>query len=377
MKEQKKSIAFYCGSLARGGTERVIVNLAEYFNRIGYRVYIITQYQYEMEYPIEPGIIRIVSDLTEEETGKNRIKNFLNRWRKLRGILKKIKADVVVSHFGKNNFMTITACMLLKTKVVVTVVAEPHLEYYTGVMRLLAKTMFAFADGIVLRGREARSFFPKYIGKRAVVLPNPLNDRFLIPRYEGEREKEIVAVGRMDENKNQALLIRAFAEITEEFPDYRLVIHGDGSERPKLEKLVESLKLGEKVIMPGRTDTVEEKVYKSGLFIMTSNTEGMPNALIEAMALGLPSISTDCPCGGPRELIQHGINGFLFPVGDQDALCKQIRYCLSHLSEMEEVGRRASEIQKELNPKTVYQGWEQYLNEVIRGNKHRNKTERR
>lgn len=362
--EKKKSIAFYCGSLARGGTERVIVNLAEHFNRIGYQVYVMTQYQYETEYPISPEITRIITDLTEEETGKSRIKNFLNRLRKLRRILKKIQADAVVSHFGKNNFMTIVACAFIRTKVVVTVVAEPHLEYYTKVMRFLAKTLFVFADGIVLRGREAVTFFPKYIKKKTVVLPNPLHSRFLRPRYEGERQKEIVTVGRMDDNKNQALLIRAFAEIAEEFPDYRLVIHGDGSERPKLEKLIETLELSDRVDMPGRTDAVEEKVYKSGLFVMTSNTEGMPNALIEAMALGLPSISTDCPCGGPRELIQHGINGFLFPVGDKDALCEQIRYCLTHVSEMEEIGRRAAEIQKELNPEKVYQDWENYLDMI-------------
>lgn len=365
MAGKKKRICFYCSSLARGGTERVIVNLAEHFHKIGYRVFIVTQIRSEAEYPISSDITRILSDLTTEEIGRNRVINFLNRLKKLRRIFKVLQPDIVFACVGKNNFMALTASAFLKTKVVVSVRAEPCVEYYTKLMRFLAKTMFIFADGIVLQTKQAGEFFPGPIRRKAVILPNSLNPRFQRPRYEGKREKEIVAVGRLDENKNHAMLIRAFGKIVKDFPDYRVVIYGDGTGHRNLEKLIGKLHLSDKVVLAGRTDAVEEKIYKSSLFVLTSDAEGMPNALIEAMALGLPVISTDCPCGGPRELIQDGVNGYLIPVRDEEALYERLRYCLTHMSEMNEIGRRAAEIQKRLNPEKVNKKWEAYFNSVM------------
>ena len=102
------------------------------------------------------------------------------------------------------------------------------------------------------------------------------------------------------------MLCRAFAGLAEEFPAYRVVIYGEGEKREELERLIASLHLENRVFLPGRTERVEDKIQKSSLFVMTSDTEGMPNALLEAMALGLPVISTDCPCGGPGEIQRHG-----------------------------------------------------------------------
>ena len=165
--------------------------------------------------------------------------------------------------------------MGLHCKTVVSVVADPKMEYPTGQMRLLAKVLFRFADGIVFQTKEAMDFFPKAVRKKGVILPNSLNPQFIRERFEGEREKKIVAVGRLDDNKNHAMLLEAFAEIKEDFPDYRVVIYGEGEDRSKLEKLVAKRKLDGRVSLPGRTDKIEEKIYKSSLFVMTSDTEGL------------------------------------------------------------------------------------------------------
>lgn len=361
----KKRIAFYCSSLTKGGAERVFANLAEYFWQKGYEVFMVTQYQYEDEYVINSSIHRIISDLTQEELGKGRVGNFCRRFSKLRRIFKSIRPDIVFSCNGKNNLMAMAANTFLRNKVVISVVADPKMEYYTKVMRLLAKTYFVLADGIVLQTKEARDFFPKYIQKKSVILPNSLNPQFLKPRYAGERKKEIVAVGRLDDNKNHAMLVRAFGEIAEEFADYTVTVYGEGESRPYLEKLVVEKHLEGRVFFPGRTDAVEDKIYQSSLFVMTSDTEGMPNALIEAMALGLPVISTDCPCGGPGELIQHGVNGYLIPVRDEKALKEQIVYCLTHPEELAKVGEQAAKIQNTMNPDSVNQRWEQYFKQIM------------
>lgn len=362
---EKKTIAFYCSSLTKGGAERVFANLAEYFTEKGYTVYMVTQYKQEDEYCLKPGITRILSDITPGEEKNGRIGNFFARFFKLRNIFKKIKPDIVFSCNGKNNFMAECAGMGLYCRTVVSVVADPKMEYPTKLMRLLAKVLFRFADGIVFQTREAMDFFPKAVRKKGVILPNSLNPQFIRERFEGEREKEIVAVGRLDDNKNHAMLLQAFAGIKEEFPDYRIVIYGEGEDRPKLEKLIVEYGLTGRVSLPGRTDKIEEKIYKSSLFVMTSDTEGMPNALIEAMSLGLCVISTDCPCGGPRELITPGKNGYLVSVRDVGALQKQLRFCLSHPDEMEEMGKVAALIQESMAPDVVNRKWEEYFGEVM------------
>lgn len=362
---KKTRIAFYCSSLTKGGAERVFVNLAEYFNAQGYEVFIVTPYRYEDEYIISSAVTRILSDLTQQELKKGRIRNIICRISKLRRIFRQIHPDIVFSCNGKNNFMAMSAVAFTRGRVVVSVVADPKMEYYNSVMRFLAKTLFCFADGIVFQTEEAKRFFPKGVQKKSIILPNSLNPVFIRPRYEGKRKKEIVAVGRLDENKNHAMLIQAFAGITERFPDYFVTVYGEGEKRPELERLIFDLDMGEKVSLPGRTDRIEDRIYQSSLFVMTSDTEGMPNALMEAMALGLPVISTDCPCGGPRELITNEKNGYLIPVRDTEALRNRLEYCLTHTAEMDRVGREAAKIQDKLNPERVNREWESYFFKVM------------
>lgn len=361
----KKKIAFYCGSLIKGGAERVFVNLAEYFYSEGYDVCMITQYKKEDEYVISSGIERVLSDLTEKENGKSRIRNFFRRFRKLRHILKTVKPDLVLTCTAKSNFMAMAAGTFLKTKVVVSIVADPKMEYDTKAMRLIAKTYFCFADGIVFQTKEARAFFPKYIQKKSVILSNSLNPQFVRARYEGERQKEIVAVGRLDDNKNHEMLIRAFAQIADKFPEHKLTIFGEGECRGKLEVLIAKEGLSRRVSLPGVTADVAGNIEKAALFVLTSNTEGMPNTLLEAMALGLTVISTDCPCGGPRELIMSGENGLLIPVGEVKALADAMEKVLANPTEAEKMGRNAWKLQEKLKPEVTNQSWKEYFNGIM------------
>ena len=127
-------------------------------------------------------------------------------------------------------------------------------------------------------------------------------------------------------------------------PEYELIIYGEGSLRETLEKQVRDLGIEQKVKLPGNDANVLEKIRDAGIFVLSSNYEGMPNALIEAMALGIPSISTDCPCGGPKTLVQPYINGLLFPVEDVDALVSCIKYFIENEEKANEIGMRATEI---------------------------------
>ena len=359
-----RKIAFYIGSLNKGGAERVFVNLAEYFLSQGYQVIMVTQYKKKDEYTLDNNIKRIISDITPQETTKSRIINFYRRMHKLRGIWVDEKPDLVLTCVGKNNFMTVVTTMFTKTKAVVSVVGEAKEEYPNLLMKALAELLFPCAAGVILQTERSKSFFSRRVRKKAVVLPNSLNPLFIRQRFEGEREKRIVSVGRLDANKNHEMIIRAFAKILEKHPEYTLTIYGEGELREYLQKLILVLKLEEKVFLPGIIPDVAEKIEKASLFLLTSYSEGVSNALIEALALGLPVIATDVPSGGTVELIEHGKSGLIIPVGDQAALEEAMDRLLLDAGLADGLGREAYKIQERLAPERVNALWKAYFESV-------------
>ena len=364
--EKVKTICFYISSLRKGGAERVIVNLAEHFHKSGYRVVIVTTRKAESEYEVSEGIERRISEPSEEELQNGRNGNFKVRFQKLRGIWKEEKPDLIVSFIGKNNMMAILTSAFLKIPVVVSVRGNPPSEYYSEALKLAANVLFRFASGVVLQTKASRTFFVKAVQKKAVILPNPLNPVFIKPAFTGERKNEIVSVGILDENKNQTVLVKAFAEIAEEFPKTELVLYGEGEKRKDLEGLAQTLGIAGKVHLPGACDCVQDTIEKARIFVLSSDTEGSPNALIEAMSLGLAVISTDCPCGGPAELITDGENGLLVPVRDYKAMAAALRRILSSPEFEKKLQRNAVKIQTIMKPEEVCGQWQRYLEGFIR-----------
>ena len=357
----QKHIVLFISALRKGGAERVMVNLADYLHRNGVRVTLVTQYICEEEYTLPAGIPRILSEITPQEETGSRIGDFLARYRKLCRIFTELHPDCILSFIGKNNIMTLLCTRFSGIPAVVSVRGEPKSEYYNFPMRFLAKTLFACAAGVIVQTGAARDFFPPVIRKKAVILKNPLNPAFVRERRTGRPDGRIVSVGRVDANKNHALILRAFARIAPEFPNASLVVYGDGEKRQELIRKTQELGLSDRVQFPGAVSDVAEKIRTASAFVLSSGHEGMPNALIEAMCLGIPSISTDCPCGGPRELIEDGVNGYLIPVGDEEALADRLRRIFSDEEGAEKMGKQAALLLEEYRPERVNAEWMDYL----------------
>ncbi len=365
--EEKKHIAFYIGSLHKGGAERVFVNLAEFFLKEGYRVTMVTQYQYpeEEEYALPKEVKRVLSELAPKEIHNSRVVNFLKRVNKLHKIWKNEKPDLVLSCIGKNNFMTIVTTMGTKTKPVVSVVGEAKEEYPNRLMRMLADFLFPFAAGVILQTERSKNFFCRRIQKTAVILPNSLNPDFIKPRYMGEREKRIVTVGRLDANKNHEMMIRAFAAMKEKYPEYTLTIYGEGELRGYLENLTRELGVLEAVFLPGVIPDVAAQIERASLFVLASYSEGVSNALIEALALGLPVIATDVPSGGTVELMADGVNGLVIPTGDRQALEQAMDRILGDAAYADRLGGEAAKLQERLAPERVNRLWQEYFERIM------------
>ena len=358
---QSKKFVFYVNSLIKAGAQRVIINLTESLLSKGHQVVIVTTTIYEPEYDLPKGAKRIFPDLTKEEITGNRIANFKRRFMKLRNVWKTEQPDVIVSFIGKYNFMAILTAWGLKIPVVTSVRGEPKAEYYSKMQEILAKTLMGKADGLILQTPDAKAYFPGWIQKKAVILENPLNPEFIDDYYTGERNWEIVSVGRIDSNKNQRLIVDAFHQIAEEVPDVKLVLYGAGEGKEALESYVKNSPYKERIFLPGAVSDVKKRIQKSKIFVLSSNTEGMPNCLLEAMALGIPSISTDCPCGGPRMLMEGKENGILVPVGDAETMAKAMKQLLTDEELWKKYSENAYRLTEELHPDKVNREWEEYL----------------
>lgn len=374
---KEKSIAFYIGGLCIGGAERVICNLAEYFYSEGYRVTMVTKVRDEKEYDLNPGIRRIIADITPEEETGSRIHNLLARINKLRRIWKEVKPDVIVSFIRKNNLMAIASAVPLGIPVVVSVRSAPERELKGFGFKTISFLLFRMAAGVVLQTREAYDFFPGYIRAKAVVLPNSINPEFLKASEELEtqgdgsstnsaREKKIITVGRIDDNKNQKLLVDAYARIAMQYPEWSLDLIGDGSGKQAFEKYVNILPCKDRINFTGAVDDVAKRMSEASIFVLPSKIEGMPNALIEAMVMGMACISTDCPCGGPRDLIAADeSNGILVPVDNVDAMAMALKRLITNDTLRESMGDNAKKIINSLNPDSVNISWKNYIENVV------------
>lgn len=366
----KKTIVFYIATLTRGGAERVIVNLANYFCSQGYEVYMVTLEPDEGLYPMNDGIKKVVLDQPEngnaDQTGAglrivSRIRAAAGRITKVRRLLKMTQASALVSFIGKTNIRAILAGLGTKTKVFVSVRSAPEREYAGTLQRFLAKSLFCFADGIVFQSEGAKAFFPKAAQKKSRILYNPLSPEYVREPYAGKRRDEIITVGRMDAVKNHALLIDAFAIVVKEKSQMHLTIYGGGDCMEDIRKQAARLGLAEKVSLPGDTLDIPDKIRDARLFVLSSNFEGMPNAVAEAFALGIPVVSTDCPSGGARALVHDGETGLLVPVKDAKKMAEAMLRILNDKELETRLRENAYRFSKSLHPDKINRMWQEFI----------------
>jgi glycosyltransferase involved in cell wall biosynthesis len=278
-------------------------------------------------------------------------------------LLKQIKPDIVIC-FGM--LVGVIAPKLLGIKTIYSERGDPGSKTNEGLVGIIRSITFPWLDGFVFQVKGAKMYFSQNIQKKSVVIPNPVYmkyDDYTIPN---KREKIIVNVGRLHHQKNQRLLISAFNEIAEEFPDYNLHIYGqDGGLESELKEYVHWLQLDKRICFMGTTSNLWDEILNASLFVLSSDYEGMPNALMEAMALGIPCVSTDCPPGGPAALIKHNENGLLCPINDVKSLMNCMRLMLKDRERAEKMALLAKEICYTHTVEKVMNQWRNYINQVV------------
>ena len=355
-----KKILFAIPQLAGGGAERVTAALAgEISRREGYEVHIaVYTRDSAKDYPVAGSVIWHCLPAGRRPWYR-RIPEKIQFFRKT---VRTVAPDFVVSLAGPE-VLTLLALGMAGCDVSLCLSErndprrypkEPHL-------RILRRWVYGKCDGLVFQTREAMEYFPRAIRKKSVVIGNPLTGA-LPERYEDSREKRIVTACRLNAQKNLPLLLDAFSDLAQEFPEYTLDIYGEGPERERLEEKIKDMGLLDRITLRGFSDQVYDDIRRAALFVLPSDYEGISNSMLEAVALGVPTVCTDCPAGGARETIVPGVNGLLVPVGDRAALADAMRRILCDDAFAEKISREGVKLRDHLSVSVIAQEWLNYLN---------------
>ena len=315
----KHNIIFVTISMTAGGTERVISVLANEASRLNRRVIIMLIGDDRVEYSLDDNIDVIC---VSKATGGN----LIGRMKRIFAMRKEIKSSDgadVISMGSSASIFTLISTIGLKNKVVVSERNDPgrlNHKPISKTMSLVRNILYGHAHRVVLQTEDSKEYFSNKVIKKSLVIMNPLPDRIFELEISGEREKTVISSGRLTVYKGFDNLIDAFAIFNKVHPDYSLKIFGKGELQEKLQKQIDYLGLSDKAILCGFSDDIYEELTKGGMYVSSSISEGVSNALMEALTLGIPVIATDCPVGGSRMCIKDGDNGILVKVGDVEAM---------------------------------------------------------
>lgn len=351
-----KNVIFVSNLVGNGGAGRVMSMIANYFSENHIDVTICsfsdTYDTYDMNKNIKSILIKPEIKISIFKKVK---RIFL-----LRKVFKNNPSATIISFEYFVNMQTIIAAFFLKNKVIISERNDPRQLNKRKHMKIARDILYRFADILVCQTTDAKNYFPRFIKKKTTLIFNPILSN-LPDRYTGIRKKEIVNFCRIEPQKNLKMMIDAFRFLHEKYPDYILSIYGDGSERVKLNQYINKIHLSEQVKIHDFTFDIHNRIYNCYMFVSSSNYEGISNSMLEAMGMGLPSVVTDCPCGGARMFIKSYENGILVPVGDTKAFYQAMKYMIENPKKAEKMSEKATEIKEKLAAHKIYIKWMELL----------------
>ncbi|MDD6276311.1 MAG: glycosyltransferase family 4 protein [Clostridia bacterium] len=359
-------IGFLINDLQSGGAERATVSLASSFAEKGNDVEIITFKGGDCFYSVSDKVTlkSVKFDEIEHGASLKRLFGAVGRMFRLRKFIKEENLDVLIGMSFSMTYYTVFTTAFTKTKSVGTERNNPYKYKADKLNTFLRKFFFHLADGYIFQTLKSAEFFGKKALKKGVVIPNAIfNTNIYNVAPPKSRDKVICAVGRLAEQKRFDLLIDAFAKIAKDIPDYNLVIFGEGELRNELQSKVDGYGLNDRIMLPGADPQAYKSVCNASVFVLSSDYEGMPNALMETIAMGVPSISTDCDMG-PGEIINNGENGILVRTGS----IKEIAEAILKILNDDELAKKLSDNGRKLletnSIENISNRWLEYMKSI-------------
>ena len=346
-------LVFITPGMTFGGAERVISILANIWCDMGHEVSIfITATNRPPVYKLNDKInIEHYADFNEN--GVSHFKLISS----IRDFVDKENPDCVLSFMNDVCAYTILALIGRNIPIIYSERNDPNKTNQSRVNKLFRKIVEFGASHIVFQTEGAKQCYSKKVQRKSSIILNPVElNRIPERKKEDVNYSEIVTVARLEPQKNQELLIDAFNLVSKKHQNVVLKIYGEGSLKNKLQNKIEKLGLKEKVLLMGAKQDVLEWIKESYCFVLTSDFEGLPNSLIEAMCMGIPCISTDCSPGGARQLLGND-RGLIVPCGDKERLAEAINMYLEQKHIAMHYGEEAYKLRDEIESHIVAKEW--------------------
>jgi glycosyltransferase involved in cell wall biosynthesis len=367
-------LLIYICSMTNDGAERVTANLANYWVTKGWDITIVTLANQSLDfYELHPAVKRIALDLAGDSPNV-----LAGLWRNirrviaLRQVLRQIQPDIALAMMDSANVQLALAALGLST---LRTIGAEHIHPPQLPLGIIWETLrchtYGLLKAVTTLTSESKDWIKNNTNARKIsVIPNaviyPLiaTEPRIIPN--ASERKTLLAVGRLAEQKGFDLLIETFFNLSAKYPNWDLVILGEGTLRPALEKQIRDLGLEKRIFLPGRVGNVGKWYESADLYVMSSRFEGFPMTLVEAMAYGLPAVSFDCDTG-PRDIIRHEVDGLLVPAGDMIALTATLDKIMSNDTLRLRLAERAIEVRERFSIEKITRLWEQLFDEVLDG----------
>jgi len=362
-------------SLSHGGAERVTTTLADYWAERGWQVAIVTIAGLDRDfYQLDSRIERIALEL--DHNSANPIGGLVNNLRRivyLRRVIKRQQPDVAVSMMATSNVLLALAGMGLNVPTIGSERIHPPKWPLGRIWELLRRWAYPKLTALVAQTEQSAIWLRQQApAPKIAIIPNPVNfplkshEPYLQPvtvREDVNGKRMLLAVGRLTEQKGFDLLISAFSKLVTEYPDWSLIILGEGEERLALEQQIKELNIADKVHLLGAVGNLSNWYEAADLYVLSSRFEGFPNTLLEAMAHGLPVVAMDCETG-PSDIISHGVDGLLVSQGDMDGLAVALGKLMADDDLRSRFAVRGVEVRKRFSLERIAVMWEQLFDEV-------------
>ncbi len=364
MHRKVKHICCFIPSLHSGGAERVLTELVNHLSSKGYEVTFVTldNPKYSPFYTVNNTVNLVQLDLIQEEgTFLQRAFYLMKRIQKLRRFIKNLQPDVIISFIDIMNILALLATVFLKIRVIVCERTNPRYHKIPKFYQWLRTLTYPFASKVVIQTHSAANFFSKCVQRPISIIPNVVRKPAEVIQTVSEKVQHIISVGRLSFEKDHNTLIRAFALLIQDAPHLKLTIYGEGPERKNLEPAIRDLGIEKSVKLPGAVQDLQSVFINADLFVFTSLYEGFPNALCEAMAVGLPVIASNC--SGNVDIIDDGTNGVFFPIGNVEKLYETMLQCINDYTKRQALSSNAKKITELYSENKIYAKWEYLIKE--------------
>lgn len=354
-------------TLTSGGAERVLTTMANYWAGQGWQVTVVTLVEQDdlPFYPLHPAVVRNgIGVLSPSGNPLQAIARNVGRLRALRSAIVASRPDVVISFLDRMNVLTLLATRGTGIPVIASEHTDPNLAARHKVWDRLRNLTYPRAAQIVVLSDSAKQFFSPSLQDRIRIVPNPIVVDVANEPPVRNGHRRIAALGRLGPEKGFDLLISAFSQVSPQFPDWELVIWGEGVLRPELEAQRSDSGVAGRIALPGRTTTPHRELRTADLYVLSSRREGFPMALAEAMACGLPAVAFDLP-SGPRSIIREGVDGVLVSNGDVAALADGMSKLMADDALRSRMAARAPEVLERFGVERVMAIWQEIIDGAL------------